>query len=255
MRRTNQKRSLELFPNYRKPPKVQHKKFKSYFLKLELFLVVLLEACSANMATQAVPERKHLACRGTFAEYAFSTNLNSFDPKEDINAKHTINGDGQVPEVFESNIQGAVTLMASSVRTKITVPKGWYALDEGDETIIRSPDQRIRFLLHLIKSPKSFDNFRQNILTDMKTELKQDQARFSQFDLLDGSFGIEITNISTSSGRKNGMICVYTPHPKGERNQLAMSMSLTAPQEELRKYEGLLGLMLNSREIQWGYFK
>jgi hypothetical protein len=224
-------------------------KVKSIFLAQ---LGVILVATGAL----AISDASRLAPKGSFSDYGFSRDYKSFDPKDPVNAKRLEDGDGEVPRV-SAKPPSAATINSASTYTIVTVPLGWYALDEGNQTRIVTPDEKTRFIMHFedIAPSKSFDQFKKSMLAEMEGQLKPSQpnAKFDQFDLPDGSIAVEIKDLVTKSGSKNGMVTVITPNPRSKESRYAMSISLTTPQADLPKYEGLLGLMLKSRKVMWEY--
>ncbi len=204
------------------------------------------------LGLQASAAAHPLDIKGSFADYAFSKDYNSFDPKESRNAKRIENGDGLVPRIA-AKLDNAVSISAASCQTILTVPMGWYAMDQGEQTTIYSPDERTRFILHVadISPAKTFAEFKRIALKTMENQLHQPEAKFTQFDMPDGSFAVEIRDIRTASGNKNGMVIVYTANPGKKGIGKVMSMSLTSPMQDFSKYEGLAGLLLKSRKILW----
>lgn len=219
-----------------------------------LRLTVPAALCAVLMAIggKAFAASNPLTAKGTYSDYAFSTANNSFDPKDPINVKHVREGGGSLPSVMQKSAD-SVTIEARPARTVLTLPLGWYALDQGQQTKIFSPDEQTKLTLHFIDlSPcKSFDEFKQRLLKETKESMKEPTAMFSQFDLPDGSFALEVRNIETKPGQKAGLVSVYTVNPEHKDGQPAMSISMLAPLAEFSKYEGLLGLMLESRKISW----
>lgn len=191
-----------------------------------------------------------LAPIGSFADYSIAKDYSSFDQNEKANKERLENGDGEVPRV-EKKSSDSVRLNAASAQAQVTVPLGWYAIDQGDKTVIFTADEATRFILHfqMIAKPADFGTFKSDIAEQMKSNLKQPGADCKQFDLPDGSTAVELSHIATRSGKENGMVVVFTPCPKN--SHLAAIISLTTPQDQLHKYEGLLGLILKERRIYW----
>jgi hypothetical protein len=190
---------------------------------------------------------------GRFGDYGFSHDYKSFDPKLPANAERVNHGDGDVPHII-SKTADSITIYAYSAETKLTIPLGWYGMDRGNETVIYSPDEKSRFILRFIpgSSSANFVDFKKNALSIMQKQMNQPDAKFTQFELPDGSFGVEVRDVTTKEGHKNSIVIIYTPNPNPTKGQTyACSISLTSPAPVFTKYEGLLGLMLQDRKIKW----
>lgn len=209
-------------------------------------LVAPLWAASKTAATP--PAKSPLAPVGTYANYAFAKNASSYDPK---NVKYAESGG--MPASVRKVGNGFVELGCGSSQVVLKMPMGWYSDEDGQNSRLYTPDERSRIIMGFRDiDAKTFAQHKATLLSETRAQMKQMKQKAAivrAFSLPGGSYAVEVTNVTTGSGAKNGFLQVFTPNP--EKPQFPMSLSLTAPMSAYPKYRGLVGLILRDRKIIW----
>ena len=221
-------------------------------LALPVFVaVVCVAVASAQNAPKnpTAPTKNPLPPVGTYADYAFSTNAKSFDPNDPVYAQL-----GALPPGVKAIGEGFVELGCGSSQVVLKMPMGWLGDEDGQNSTLFTPDQSTRIIMGFrdMGEKTSFAAFKTRSLAATRAQmkaLKQTGAIVRGFEVPGGSYAIEVSGVTTTSGAKNGFLQVFTPNPKPSR--YVMSLSLTAPAPEFSKYRGLVGLILRDREIIW----
>ena len=208
-----------------------------------------VEAKEAKMKPFAFPAAQ-------YADFALSKDARTWDAKHPINKKALEDGDGQPLNVLRENkTEKWVQVYAASCQNTLKMPFGWFGLDDGSTTYFWTPDEKTRIIcafnsLEDSKPPANttlWAHFKNGALAQMRKQMPK--ARFRQFSLKDGSFGIEARGIRSESGREVSFLQIWKHNP--QLPAFALSLSLTSPAASYEHNLGLIGLMLRDRKVQW----
>jgi len=217
-------------------------------MKIASLLASLSLAALAARAG-AAPASRAIAV-GRYTDFALSRDTRSFSPQ---NPRYKTSG-GMPPTVREHGA-GYAELSCASSQTILRAPLGWMGDEDGQNSTLFTPDQRTRLIMgfrDLGAGAAPFAALTKTLRASTVAQMKaagQKTARVRTFALPGGSFALEITDVTTSSGHKNGMLQVFTPNP--QRPRYPMSLSLTSPMSRFRRDQGLVGLILRDRKIIW----
>lgn len=187
---------------------------------------------------------------GRYTDFALSKDARSFSPQNPRYAQL-----GGMPPTARGLGAGYVELSCASSQTVLRAPMGWLGDEDGQNSTLFTPDQRTRVIMgfrDLGAGADAFAQLKKTLRASTQEQMKaagQKVARVRTFALPGGSYALEITNVTTQSGAKNGMLQVYTPNP--QRPRYPMSLSLTSSMSRFRRDQGLAGLILRDRKIIW----
>lgn len=220
-------------------------------MKLTPLLALLPLAALASSATAAPKTGSKPAIPvGRYTDFALSKDASSFSRADPRYVEL-----GTTPPAVRGRGAGWVELACGSSQTTLRAPMGWLGDEDGKNSTLFTPDQRTRIIMgfrDLGEGTDAFAQMKKTLRASTAAQMKaagQKTALVRTFALPGGSYALEITNVTTSSGNKNGMLQVFTPNPK--RPRYPMSLSLTSPMSRFRRDQGLVGLILRDRKIIW----
>lgn len=220
-------------------------------MKIPVYLsaIVAIAAPLSAAPKKPAPARSTIAPVGSYATYALSKTSASFE----LSNPRYVSGEFMAP-TLKGRGKGFVTLACGSSQTTLKMPMGWFGHEDGGDSNFFTPDERTRITMGFrdqgaVASP--FAHLQQTRLAETRAQMKamKQKVNVRGFSLPGGSYAVEITNVTTQSGGRNGFLQVFTPNPQKPR--YPMSLSLTAPMSVFPKYRGLVGLILRDRKIIW----
>lgn len=216
-------------------------------------LLALLPLAALASGAAAAPKPSSKAATipvGRYTDFALSKDASSFSPENAAYAET-----GGMPPTVRGRGAGFVELGCGSSQTIVRAPMGWLGDEDGKNTRLFTPDQRTRIIMgfrDIGEGANPFAQLKKTLRASTMAQMKSagdKTARVRTFALPGGSYALEITNVTTESGKKNGMLQVFTPNP--QRPRYPMSMSLTSPMSRFKRDQGLVGLILRDRETIW----
>ncbi|WP_321473249.1 hypothetical protein [uncultured Paludibaculum sp.] len=134
----------------------------------------------------------------SFALYALAADAGSLDPENPVNVNLREGGSGLTPNIAGHDAEGRkVTIAAGSIEAQIDIPMGWYAMDDGQRTLVFEPAGQVQINLNII--PREGRNA-ELVLDSIQAEAQRSYPAPQFLRLAEGGIhGLSIRNIHDGS--------------------------------------------------------
>ncbi len=123
-------------------------------------------------AAEPADEAEEPAQPAQAAAVALATDMRSFDPEHELNARLRNNGAGLTPNVLDYHEQEQwATLGAGAIRATMRVPFGWHVIDDGRRTLVFDAGGDTQVSLQLLRRERRTDDA---ILAEKIPELQRE---------------------------------------------------------------------------------
>lgn len=192
---------------------------------------------------------------GKYADYAQSDNDRSLmDRNDPILNKWISNTIENVIEVrnIDRSAQSA-TVYAASAKTAVTIPLGWYAIDDGERGAAFVADETVRLILRQVdlafegvSSIGDYAQVKRGLLLQQFPKIRTYEVRLGP-DMVMNVY--EAVPARPNDKAPRTIFDIVTASPKDPKR--ANLMTFGVPDGQGQKYLPLLGLLLRDRKIEW----